>query len=556
MLAYLSIENVAVIERADIEFFGGLNVLTGETGAGKSIIIDSINIILGGRISRDIVRTGALKARVSAMFYPSENVWKYLSQLGFEQSDDGSFLVYREISADGRSICRINGQLVPVSSLKDAGRFLINIHGQQDTAVLYSADNHLRLLDSWASSALETELSRYGQYYEKYKKLKKLSDEFDKEKANRSRETEILEFQIREISALNLNSGDEQALAERIEFLKNSEKISEALSSVYNLFAASNENITDMLHTAGSFMNRMKGITPELDEIKESIDDLTYRADDLAITVKNIYSGLEYNENELENLQSRLYEIKKLCTKYKCSGDGLIAFAENAENRLEHLRALDSEINENTAELKQIREKLENSASVLNAIRREYSAALSKEIEKHLSELNMPGAKFSVLFKKTETFTKTGYDAVEFIISPNPGEELKPLSKIASGGELSRIMLALKSIISVYDVTDTYIFDEIDTGISGKTAEKVGLRLRIVSENNQTVIITHSPHIAALADYHYLIEKNTDGKSTKTTVTLLDDNGRIREIARINSGTHITGAALASAKELLDASRK
>lgn len=556
MLSYLIIDNMAVIKHTEIEFSQGLNILTGETGAGKSVIIGAISMALGKRMTKDIIRTGEEKASISAIFYPDEKQWAAIESLEIEKSEDESLLVYREINENGRGICKINGTVVTASQLKDVGNLLINVHGQQDTAVLYSPDKHLGLLDSWTGESLDVQKKKYRQVFEEYKSLKSQIEQIEKLKADREREMDILDFQIKELEALSPKNGELAEITARLDVLKNSEKITKALHSAYKIFVSDSNSVADMLHTAAGKLKSVAGISEDIDGLLEKITDIAYVADDISSEIIAAQGEMTYSETELENLHQRAYEIKTMCAKYKCDEQGLEEYLENAHEKLEKLTNIDLQYENLKTDFKKTTDTIETVSDNMHDLRVRNALALEKELEKELSELNMPGCKFKIELSQTENYTPDGRSTAAFYISPNAGEELKPLAKIASGGELSRIMLALKSIISSYDVVDTYIFDEIDTGISGKTAEKVAEKLMKVAKNNQTIIITHSPHIAAIADSHFLILKNMTLIETKTEVKKLDKDGRISEIARINSGSNITQTAVIHAEELLAAAEK
>ncbi len=556
MLSYLTIDNMAVIKHTEIEFSEGLNILTGETGAGKSVIIGAISMALGKRMTKDIIRTGEEKAAVSALFYPDEKQWNALAEAEIEQSEDGSLLVYREINENGRGICKINGSVVTASQLKDVGNLLINVHGQQDTAVLYSPDKHLGLLDSWAGEALAKEKTKYLEVFEVYKSLKSQIMQIEKLKTDRDREMDILDFQIKELEALSPQIGELDTITSRLDVLKNSEKITKALHSAYKIFVSDSNSVADMLHTAASKLKLVGGVSDGIDSLLEKITDIAYTADDIASEIIAMQGEMAYSESELEELHQRAYEIKTMCAKYKCNEEGLVNYLQQAHEKLEKLNNIDLQYENLKTDFRNATDKIQAISDNMHDLRVRNGLVLEKELEKELSELNMPGCKFKIELSQTENYTPDGRTSAAFYISPNAGEELKPLAKIASGGELSRIMLALKSIISSYDIVDTYIFDEIDTGISGKTAEKVAEKLMKVAKNNQTIIITHSPHIAAIADSHFLISKNMSLTETKTEVKKLDKSGRISEIARINSGSNITQTAVMHAEELLESAQK
>ncbi len=551
MLSFIDIHNVAVIEHTQIEFFDGLNVLTGETGAGKSIIIDAIGMVLGRRTSRDIIRSGEQKATVNALFYVSGEVWEFLEGMGVQQSEDGALMIYRELSADGRGVCRINSVPVPVSVLKEVGKYLINIHGQQDTAELYSADKHIVLLDGYAKSEIQTHMAEYETMYKEYRSLKEKVQNAEAEEFKLNSEIDLLEFQIGEIQALGVKKGEAEELEKTINSLANMEQISLAAARARSLLAEDNINARDSLAVSAKEFSKIADVNETLEKIYTELSDVAYKIDDILGMIDELEGSMDFDAGELDVMQERLYEIRKLSSKYKCPADGLVDFMQAAEEKLEILCSRKNSSKQAAEQYEEIKRQIIEKAHILTEIRKKCAAEFEKEIITHLGDLNMKGVRFEVSINPSESIQSDGMDNVEFLISANPGEELKPLSKIASGGELSRIMLALKSITAEYDLAQTYIFDEIDTGISGVTAEKTADKLIKTAEKKQTVIITHSPHIAAIADYHYLIKKEVTEGKTETKLTLLDEEGRIAEIARINSGSNLTQAALAQAAELI-----
>lgn len=552
MLAHITIENIAVIESAQVEFYDGLNVLTGETGAGKSIIIDSIGMVLGQRTSRDLIRSGKTKARVSALFYPDDATWALLEKLGVERSEDSSLLIFREISQDGRGNCKINGVLTPISTLKEVGKFLINIHGQQDTTVLYSPDKHISLLDSWAGKDLEAALSSYRELYHQYKDLLHRRDRLKENESSRMREIDMLQYQIEEISQARLSPGEDEELQQRAEILENAEEISDALDFSYESLFSEEDNARDRLFTASKKLQEIAQYEEGLEQLSDQLTELCYQLDDIGSGLSGYRDQLDFDPSELNEINERLDVIRTLKRKYGNTIEDILIFLEEAEKKLELLSDSSQSLDSIESALELLLPRLKKEAAQLHAIRQTKAQQLEKCIEKELEDLNMPGARFQVVLSSLSEYGSRGTDSVEFYISANPGETPKPLAKIASGGELSRIMLAMKVIMAAFDRSGTYVFDEIDTGVSGRAAEKVARKLRQVSALKQTLVITHSPHIAAIAQHHYLIEKQVTDQQTLTTLTLLDKQGRIEEIARINSGSDLTPAALLHAKELLE----
>lgn len=548
MLLFIDIQDVAVIKRAKIEFSDGLSVLTGETGAGKSIVLDAIGMISGGRTGRDIVRSGCAKAKVSALFYPEESENEILEEFGIEKAEDNTLLVQREISADGRGTVRINGSLSSVTVLKEIGSRLINIHGQQDTAVLYSSDRHIHILDEF-SGMEKTRLKEFADKFTEFNKLKKTVGEFEELKAKRASETDILEYRINELKALALKENEEAELKEKAELLENSEEIIDSIAKTADLLSDGRQNAVDLLNEAVGTMSKISDYSGELSALYEQLCDVSYQLGDISRNIRSYAEDIDYSPQELRDINERLDEINRLCVKYRCSSESLKNVLAEAEERLAKLENAEADETEAKERLEKLNAEISALADELHETRLAAAKKFESAMEKNLAELNMQGTRFKVLISDTE-FNAYGRDSVQFMISANVGEDLKPLSKVASGGELSRIMLSLKTLDT--EKGKTYIFDEIDTGVSGITAEKIAAKLTEVSKHNQTIIITHSPQIAAAADHHYLIEKNADGGETVTSVTKLNTDERIEELARIGAGSNITAAALEAAKELLN----
>ncbi len=553
MLLHLKIKNIAVIEEADIDFKDGLNVLTGETGAGKSILIDSISMLTGVRSNRELIRTGETMAFVGGLFMPDDKVFKILQSCGIDKPEDGLLQINREINISGKSVCRINGEQCPLSVLKSIGYLLINIHGQQDAFQLYAPEKHIILLDKWCADELSDKLKSYRESYKAYisaaKKRKALKEMAEK----RNSEIDFLEYEINEIEAAALMPGEEQALSEKRTALINREKIAQAKAQAVSMLFDDAGCARENMDIAAAKLEYASGFDKALEKTAASLKEALYILDD--INRSGVLKEENYVFGELEEITDRLDVIKKLERKYGATEADILNRLEASQNRLKELKEnalLENELDENLIVLKR---DIEKKAEELHNIRLKNAEKLSAEIEKQLEELNMQGSKFVVDIKKVP-YGGLGCDGVEFFISPNRGEDVKPLSKIASGGELSRIMLAIKCIMARTDDAETYVFDEIDSGVSGRAAEKVAAKLQMVSEKKQTLVITHLGHIAAAGKHHYKIEKLTEGSRTKTYITPLDESGRIREIARINSGSDLTAAALNQAKELLEKAKK
>lgn len=549
MLLHLKIKNIAVIEEVDVDFDDGLCVLTGETGAGKSILIDSISMLTGVRSNRELIRTGEEKASVFGLFEPPEKVWKILGEEGIDRSEDGLLSVSRELSVSGKSVCRINGSLCPLSTLKKIGGYLINIHGQQDALELYAPEKHIILLDKWCGEQLQTALGDYRESYKKYISIAKENRQLKAEAEKRERDIEFLEFEIEEISGAAIRVGEEQELVQRRIVLQNAEKIlkavTEAKDSLFESPASARERIDVALINLERVSNIDKSLSGAVNALKEALSSI----DDVRSELRS-FDGETGGDIKLAEITDRLDVIQKMKRKYGGDEQAVLEHLAQSEKRLEELKS--SAVREAALgdELAQLKQETITKAEKLHEIRVACGKKLAQEIISQLEDLNMQGCEFVVDIKKAP-YGGLGGDSVEFLISPNRGEDIKPLSKIASGGELSRIMLAIKCIMAASDEASTYIFDEIDTGVSGRAAEKVAAKLDLVSKAKQTLVITHSAHIAAAGKHHFRIEKAVENGRTKTKITKLDREGRIYEIARINSGSNLSEVALRQAEELL-----
>ena len=552
MLKSLSIQNIAVIEKAQIEFSKGLNVLTGETGAGKSIIIDSINAILGERTSRELVRSGCDNAFVSAYFEDvDESVNALLDELGIEREDDNSLVVSRKISAQGKSVFRINGVQVTASMLKTLGVLLINIHGQHDSQALLNPDEHFKFLDSYAniSPLLNEYKSSFRELLTVRRRLKELTADAD----DRDKQIELLDYQINELSQADIKVGEWDELKHRKELILNSQSITQALTDL-NIAFSGNDDVMGVISTVLSVAKSVSSVLQNDTELKQILEKLEALSDSCE-TIKDLaqekLESIDFQPDELDKIEERLALLYDFSNKYGETEQDMLYYLENVINRRKSFGNSDEELERLNA---QYDEAFSNTLSLAQRLTNERKAAaqrLSREICEQLMYLDMPKTVFSVDFQKGN-LSSNGEDKIEFLISTNPGEPPKPLAKIASGGELSRIMLAIKSIIAKNDSVQTLIFDEIDTGVSGKASRKIGLKLREVGESTQVICVTHSAQIASVADNHLLIEKKYDEQSTFTSVRSLDYQGRKYELARIMGGLEITDSLLTTAEEMLD----
>ena len=547
MLSLLHIENIAVIECADISFDRGFNVLTGETGAGKSIVIDAISAILGQRAYRDMIRTGTTKASVRAVFTDVPEL-PWFAENGVEY--DPETIIQREVHLDGKNVCRVNGSLVTVSILHKLGIQLINIHGQHDSASLFDEANHLQFLDDFAAN--QALRDAYSQQYDAVAKLRREIDRMSMDEGEKLRRMETLKYQIAEIEKAELTAGEDEELEERRKLLQNSEKIADGLNSaVENLYGGDDsDGAASMLSIAERALARIAKFSDDIAGLHEKVADLMYQVQDVAELSREIRDDLAYSADELERIESRLDVIHRLRKKYGVTCADIIAYCEKARQELDEIEFADDHIERLKKKLKKAEKEAWDAAKELRKNRQEAAERLSARILTELAQLDMPKVQFSCVFTEVE-LANNGADAVAFYMSANVGEALKPMSKVASGGELARIMLAMKNVLAEQDRVDTLIFDEVDTGVSGRAAQKVAEKLKSVARNKQVLCVTHLPQIAAMGDTHLLIAKGEREGRTYTTVTPLDIEGRKRELARIIGGASITETTLKSAEEML-----
>ena len=547
MLSLLHIENIAVIECADISFDRGFNVLTGETGAGKSIVIDAISAILGQRAYRDMIRTGTTKASVRAVFTDvPELAW--FEENGVEY--DSETIIQREIHLDGKNVCRVNGSLVTVSILNKLGIQLINIHGQHDSASLFDEDNHLQFLDDFARN--EALRAAYSERFSAVAKLRREIDRMSMDEGEKLRRMETLKYQIEEIEKANLTAGEDEELEARRKLLQNSEKIANGLNdAVENLYGGDDtDGAASMLATAERALARVAKFSTQISELHEKVADLMYQVQDAAELARDVQYELSYSADELDQIESRLDIIHKLRRKYGTTCAEILEYLEKAKQELDEIEFADDHIEHLKKKLAKAEKDAWDAALALRKNRKETAEILSKRILTELAQLDMPKVQFACQFTELE-LTSGGADAVAFYMSANVGEALKPMSKVASGGELARIMLAMKNVLAEQDKVNTLIFDEVDTGVSGRAAQKVAEKLKSVARTKQVLCVTHLPQLAAMGDTHLLISKGERDGRTYTTVTPLDLEGRKRELARIIGGANITETTLKSAEEML-----
>lgn len=549
MLSLLHIENIAVIEAADISFDRGFNVLTGETGAGKSIVIDAISAILGERAYRDMIRTGASHASVRAVFTGVPEVaWFRDNGVAYDEET----VIQREIFLDGRNVCRVNGSLVSVSILRKLGIQLINIHGQHDSASLFDEENHLQFLDDFADNAPLRE--EYGEKYRSVVTLRREIDGLTMDEGEKLRRMETLRYQIEEISKANLQPGEDEALEERRKLLQNGEKLSDGLDEAVECLYGGDDTdgATALLDSAQRALARLARYSDSFTGFQERVADLMYQVQDVAEEVRTARNTLSYSAEELEQIESRLDIIHRLRRKYGVTCVDILEYLEKAREELDNIEFADDHLERLKGKLKKAEKEAWAAATALRENRQLAAKRLEGRILEELSQLDMPRVQFTCRFEERE-LTPNGADGVAFYMSANAGEALKPLSKVASGGELARIMLAMKNVLAEKDKVQTLIFDEVDTGVSGRAAQKVAQKLRSVAQYKQVLCVTHLPQMAALANTHLLISKSERAGRTFTTVTPLDKEGRKQELARIIGGTNITETTLKSAEEMLEA---
>ncbi len=552
MLKELHIENIAVIERADIEPAPGLNVLTGETGAGKSIVIDSLQAILGARVSRELVRTGTARASVSAVF-SDEKAEQWLRENDLDAEDEG-IVIRRRVSAEGKSSAAVNGENVTAGELRSLGALLLDIHGQNDGRALLDEANHRAYLDAFGE--LDADVAAYREKYDAWRSTR---DELRKLEMNeREREMKLIELErtIQELEGAKLVAGEEEQLSARRDLLRNSEKLTEALDAAYEALYGGSSSAIDLVGESESWCRRAASLAPELQEASDELSSALNELTDAAERIRDFREGLDINEGEYDALETRLAQLRRLEKRYQCDEAGLIETLENSQKEYDTLKN-SSEMREELAlELAKREKAAYNASQALTHKRVAVAKRLQQRVQEGLSDLSMPSVRFETEITPLEGkpgFDATGGDNVRFLMSANAGEKPGRISRIASGGELARIMLVMKDVLTERAGPETLVFDEIDEGVSGIAAQRVAEKLAHISRRKQVICVTHLPQIAAMADTHFHVEKRTRDGRTYTAVTALDREGRIREIARLHGGDNITDTTLRSAEEQLDA---
>ena len=554
MLSDLHIENIAVIERADISFTKGLNVLTGETGAGKSIIIDSLFAVMGARTTRELVRTGTEKALASAVF-TSDRALSWLSENEIDAEDE--LILQRRISEEGKSSCRVCGAPVSAAQMRELSSLLIDIHGQNDGRQLMDEVRHREYLDSFGEHGKV--FTEYKTEYDQYVKIKKEIKQLSMDENEKERLSEILKITIDELENAQLREGEEEELTARRDLLHNAEKLTEAINTAYNALYGGDDNAVSLADVAKSSAERAARYCEELSEVEKTIADASFLLQDAAETLRDFQRSLDFSPEEYDRLETRLSQLRKLSKKYGGDEAELIARLEKAKQQLDDIEYSDDRLSKLTAQLKNQKTAVKAAAKELTKVRVDSARKLEERIVSELRELSMPSVSFVVdiiPLNGADGFDATGGDEIKFLMSANRGEKPGPISRIASGGELSRIMLAMKNVFSEKDDIETLVFDEIDTGVSGVAAQRVGEKLAELSRKKQVLCVTHLPQIAAMADTHFMIEKDERDGRTYTSIKELDKDGRTRELARLHGGDNITENTLISAAEQLESAKK
>lgn len=550
MLSELYIENLAVIEKATIDFSDKLNVFTGETGAGKSILINGINAILGQRVTKDIVRTGTDKAVISALFTDiGDNVLQVLDELGIS-AEDGQLFLTREIRSDGGSVARVNSRAVNVSALKAIGETLVTIHGQHDNQILMAPERHIEILDSYAESETLIE-----DYHSSFRELQSIAKKINKIKTEQSKKefrmAELADI-VEEINALNIHEGEDKEIEAELNISKNAVAISEALYMAKQLLSGDDDTdgAVEMTQRASKSVEGYTDIMTEISPIYDRLSSAAIEMEDISEEIGSLLDSLDIDPKRYDYLNQRSDELRRIMKKYGPELDDVLTTLENSQNELDELSGAEQSLDELNKEKERLLAEVSKKAKALSDHRKKAGERFVSQVTEELEFLNMPKVKL-VVQQKTGKLTINGMDSIEFLISANLGEEPKPIAKIASGGELSRIMLALKNVIAEKDSIGTLIFDEIDTGVSGRAAQKIGIKLKQISRLRQVLCVTHLAQMAVMADNHLLIEKNIQGDRTVTTVRTLDHEQRKYEIARIMGGENITELMLENAEQYL-----
>lgn len=558
MLDTLYIKNFAIIDELEVSFGEGLNVISGETGAGKSIVIGSINFVLGGKADRDIIKTGCDAAEVSMVLYIND---KYtsdrLSEMDIDIDDDKCIILKRTFNTSGKSNCRINGKTVTVSMVKQLAGLLFDIHSQHDNHKLLNSKNHIAILDKLCPESFNTKLNELSQEYSKYKALQRAVKDIDTDDKDIQDKIDLYKYQIDEISGADLRIGEEEELSGRKAVLSNSVKLQSCANEILDLlYRSENRAAADSVSEAIDNLAVIENIDSSVSEISEELNNAYSLIEDVVSSVRSYADNIDCDPKELDEIENRIALIYGLKKKYGGSVEAILNHLDNITDKLNKILNSEEILEGYKADLNILINKINLICSDISAIRASTADHIGKKIQNTLYDLSMESARFKIEVKATDDFTDNGSDEVEFLISANKGEPLKPLSRVASGGEMSRVMLALKTVLADADNIDTFIFDEIDTGISGRTAQKVAEKLDLIAKNHQILCITHLPQIAAMADNNYLIEKFSNENTTATTISLLEGESVYNELARLIGGTTITEATILAAREMKEMADK
>lgn len=553
MIIQLSVNNVALIKQLITEIPAGMTVLTGETGAGKSIIIDSINMILGDRTNRELVRYEEKKAVVQAVFEISDALAEELAEHGIE-AEDNQLIITREVTSEGKSICRMNGSVVTLAQLRSFAPHLVNIHGQHDNQALLDPKKHMSFVDKFGKA--EDVLNAYKAEYGNYRDIQRQIERLNLDEAERLNRMDLLSYQINELEKAKLSVGEEEDLKEQRDIIANAEAISTGSKLAYeNLYGGAEVQAAyDGISIAVSKLEELRDYSPQLAELTDTLTNVMYTVEEAAHEINDYSMSIEYDEEALNDVEARLDVLSRIKRKYGGTVESAIDYLEEITQEYEKIQNSEELSKELFVKLAECEKRLEKSAADLRAKREKASKMLEEEVKSALADLDMGSCDFVVKTEKTSGFTSDGTETAEFFISTNPGEIPKPLEKVASGGELSRVMLAMKSVLADSDNVDTLIFDEIDTGVSGRAAQKIAVKLSEIGKNKQVICISHSPQIAAMGDNHFYVSKSVVNDKTETSLKILNDEERCTEIARITDG-ELTGTSLAHAKEMLERAR-
>lgn len=561
MLVELNIKDFAIIDNMKINFTKGLNVLTGETGSGKSIIIEALGMILGSRTSKEFIRSGCNKSLLEGVFYIEDvpSLKPILEDLAIDIDQDNLLIITKEIYSNGPSISKVNGRTVNLSMLKSITTKLVDIFGQHEHQSLLDINNHLLMIDAFGDEQFVQLKSKIRKIYDELQEEKKKINSLTINSSERDREIDILKFQIDEINEANLTEEDEYAIEAEFKKLSNINKISQSIEMALSCLDNedySYQGVINLINRSLSLISEVKEYDEKLQVIYNRLSDINYELQDINRELNYYFNNIDIDQERLNYLHERIDLVNKLKRKYGNTIEQIFKFRDEAEERLDKLLNFEEEYQKSLNKIRELEKTLEENCTLLSEMRKKIAGELENKVKKELSQLNMTKVEFKVDFSRTSNFTPFGFDKIEFLISTNPGEDLKSLSKIVSGGEMSRIMLAFKSILAVLDKIPTLVFDEIDTGISGRTAQVVGEKIYNISKNHQVICISHLPQIAAFADSHFVINKTSTGNRTITEVVKLSDEERIQEMARLLGGFNMTETTLKHASELIEMSKK